>query len=442
MSRPTVSSFAWVSVFAISCFVSGCGSLLKQIDAGEDAIESALHMDDDEKSGSLHLPRESQAKKDIEYGMVVEEAVDSAVAVTGEVLADANKQTHVTTPVTGLVTCVEARVGDKVTAGTLLLNIKSTDIQQTETDLLTNVNQVHADLKQALLQIDCDLATARAQQRLSESMYNRIAGLADDKIASRADYDSAKTQLEKDRIAVESLVHKRETTQELSKQRLCLVTEPTKTKLRILGVSDKQIDEVLSTHTVNPFVNVVAPSAGEVSERLVNIGEQVYPTKPLFTISNYQKVWLKADVFEKDESRIHVGQLVEVVCDSLPHQKFSGRLDYIAPEINPDTRTLLVRAEVPNPGLKLKPKMFARTKILVGAHKVLTVPLSAIQAHGSQQVVYVQSANGSFEERKIVTGGEYGERVEIIGDVHGGEKVVTKGSFALRSLAGRRATTP
>ena len=273
-------------------------------------------------------------------------------------------------------------------------------------------------------------------------MYNRIAGLADDKIASRADYDSANTQLEKDRIAVESLVHKRETTIELSKQRLRLATEPTKTKLRLLGVSDKEIDEVQSTHTVNPFVTVVAPSVGEVSERLVNIGEQVYPTKPLFTITNYQKVWLKADVFEKDESRIHVGQLVEVVCDSFPHEKFSGRLDYIAPEINPDTRTLLVRAEVPNPGLKLKPKMFARTMILVGAHKVLTVPLSAIQAQGSQQVVYVQSANGSFEERKVVTGGEHGERVEIFGGVHNGEKVVTKGSFALRSVAGRREKTP
>ena len=108
MSFSTLRSFAMVvSIFAISFFVSGCVTLFKQIDAGEDAIEKALNIEeDDEKSGSVHLPKESQARKEIEYGTVSEEAMDSAVAVTGEVLADANEQTHVTTAVTGLVTNV------------------------------------------------------------------------------------------------------------------------------------------------------------------------------------------------------------------------------------------------------------------------------------------------------------------------------------------------
>jgi multidrug efflux pump subunit AcrA (membrane-fusion protein) len=385
------------------------------------------------RNNVIHLSDDAQKESGLQYSTASDESLDSEVKVTGEVLADANLQTHVTTPVTGRVTEVLVHIGDKINEGKPLVNIRSTDIEQAEADLLTNENQVKADTKQALLQIDCDQATNQAQLKLSESTFKRMSNLLEEKIASRADYEAAKTQLEKDKISLDSTIRKRQATVELAKEKMTLMTEPNKTKLRLLGVSDAEINEVVKTRNVDPFVPVLAPENGIISERLVNVGELVDPTKPLFTISDYHSVWLKADVYEKDESKISEGQPIELVCDSFPGEKFTGRLDYIAPEINPDTRTLLVRAEVPNPGLKLKPKMFGRMQILVGAHKVLTIPTAAVQDAGTSKVVYVPRGQGDFEERKIKLGSDFGDKVEILQGIRAGEQVVTKGSFDLRS---------
>jgi len=456
------SAFFAATSFALSVLLSGCNQA--HDDAGANNVSPAsrgirgiaqhgLSVKRDPSGASdyssseaqpannsvIHLSDDAQKESQIEYATAQEEPVDSAVKVTGEVLADANLQTHVTTPVTGRVTEVLVHIGDRINEGKELVNIRSTDIEQAEADLLTNANQVKADLKQALLQIDCDLATAQAQLKLSESTFKRISSLVDEKIASRAEFEAAKTQLEKDKIALDSSIHKREATIELSKERMELMTEPNKMKLRLLGVSDVEINVVVKTHKVDPVVPVLAPENGIISERLVNVGELVDPTKPLFTISDYHNVWLKADVYEKDESKVKEGQPIELICDSFPGEKFTGRLDYIAPEINSDTRTLLVRAEVPNPGLKLKPKMFGRMQILVGAHKVLTIPSTAVQDAGTSKVVYVPRGQGVFEERKVKLGNDFGDKVEVLQGVNAGERVVTRGSFDLRSESLRQS---
>jgi RND family efflux transporter MFP subunit len=203
--------------------------------------------------------------------------------------------------------------------------------------------------------------------------------------------------------------------------------------LRLLGVSDAEINEVLKSRTVDPFLEVTAPESGIISERLVNVGELVDPTKPLFTIGDFSNVWLKADVYEKDVSKVHQGQPIALDIDSFPGEKFTGKLDYVADSISPDSRTLTVRAEVPNPGLKLKPKMFARMRILVGEHRVLTIPTTAVQDAGTSKVIYVPSEKNVFEERKVQLGTDYGDEVEVLSGIKAGERVVTKGSFDLRS---------
>src|SRR6516165_171853 len=198
----------------------------------------------------VHLPKDAER----EAGLSVEEAqnrkLDICVDVTGEVLANANTTTHVTTPVTGRITEILGRIGDHVNEGKPLLIVRSTDIEQVESDLLQNMQQVRSDLKQALVQIDCDTATAAAQVKLSEKVYQRLKSLVEEKIASQADFQAAQTQFVKDQIAVDSLKRKREATISLSKEKMKLVTEPAKTKLRLLGVSDEEINEVIKTQTV------------------------------------------------------------------------------------------------------------------------------------------------------------------------------------------------
>ncbi len=191
----------------------------------------------------------------------------------------------------------------------------------------------------------------------------------------------------------------------------------------------------MKSREIDPLVPVVSPETGIVIERLVNVGELVDPSKALFTVADFHIVWLKADVYEKDISKVSEGQPIELTLESFPGEIFQGKLNYVSDSINSDTRTLSVRAEVDNPGLKLKPKMFAKMTIQVGAQKVLTIPKEAVQDTDTDKVVYVPVGNNSFREQKVQIGGESGPYYEVLSGLHPGETVVTTGSFDLRSEA-------
>jgi len=163
------------------------------------------------------------------------------------------------------------------------------------------------------------------------------------------------------------------------------------------------------------------------------LGELVDPSRTLFVVDDIDNLWLVADIFEQDVDYVSIGQDIEFTVDSFPDQRFKGKLDFVAGTINPETRTLAVRAVIPNPGCKLKPRMFVRMKILCGNHKVLAVPKKAVQDAGSEKVVYVQTSKTSFEERPVHLGEESGDYVEILDGIRQGELVVTAGSFRLRS---------
>jgi multidrug efflux pump subunit AcrA (membrane-fusion protein) len=423
----------------VAAILCGCVSVdgsPKAATAPNDTTFDQANALDSEKR-LVHLPKDAER----EAGLSVEEAqkrkLDICVDVTAEVLANANTTTHVTTPVTGRITEILGRIGDHVNEGKPLLIVRSTDIEQVESDLLQNMQQVRSDLKQALVQIDCDTATAAAQVKLSEKVYQRLKSLVEEKIASQADFQAAQTQFVKDQIAVDSLKRKREATISLSGEKLKLVTEPAKTKLRLLGVSDEEICDVIKSQAVNPLVPVLSPEDGIIVERLVNVGELIDPSKPLFTVGDFHSVWLKADVFEKDIPKVSLEQPIELQVDSFPERLFTGKLDYVANQVDSDTRTLLVRAEVANPQNLLKPKMFGRMRIMVGQYQALAVPITAVQDAKTEKVVYVAAGPDVFEERKVKLGTESGNYVEVISGLKPGERVVTNGSFDLRAEAVR-----
>lgn len=381
----------------------------------------------------VSIPHNSQAQWTFAVAQAGPHKLDYTVNTTGEVLANSNLLSHVNSPVTGRIIQVLVNVGDHVAEKQPLVIIRSNDIEQAEADLLQSESQAKSDLKKDLLQLDCDLDTAKAQVKLSESNFNRLKSLIDEQIASRADYESARTQFDKDKIVVDSLTHKRQATIALSAERMRMICEPIKQKLRVLGLSEAAIQKTMRTREVDPDVPIFSPETGVVSERSINVGELADPGKCLFTIGNFDSLWIKADINERDISKVQQGQPITLEVDSFPGSTFRGKLNYVADSINPDTRTLPVRAEVSNRSLKLKPKMFARMNILVGEHAALCVPKDAVQDAGSSKVVYVPLSNGKFEERQVEPGAENGDYIEILKGLHAGEKVVTKGSFELRS---------
>ncbi len=422
-----------LTVILTGCILTGCGhrkasDIFQSSRLGNQPIIAS--------SGNSHivcLTSDAERLADIQFTTANSRLVDFSVKTTGEVQADANRLTHVTTPVTGRVIDVMAMVGEHVEKGTPLLTIRSMDIEQGEADLLQNEAQVRADLRRDLIQIDSDIETDKAELVLSKSIYNRMQDLVAEKIASRAGFEVANTQYQKDMIILDTLKRKRDATISLSNERMKILTEPIIQKLNLLGVSDVEIAHVLKTRNIDPIVPVMAPESGLVSERFVNVEELTDSTKPLFTIGDFHEVWIKADVAEKDVAKVQDGQDIELELDSFPGEVFRGTLNYVADSLNSDTRTLPVRAEVPNPGLKLKPKMFARMRIMVGKQFALMVPKNAVQDAGDDKVVFVPLGGGHYEERKVKLGSEMDDWVEVLSGLHPGEKVVTNGSFVLRS---------
>jgi cobalt-zinc-cadmium efflux system membrane fusion protein len=435
LAAPKIAGAAIFACFLALVGLAGCGNSDDEANNPLTVTESTVWK---KPLGSDRLITLSQAQQNsvlIKTVPAIESDVTDSVETTGEVLANANLMTHVNAPITGRVTEVLVSIGDCVSAGQSLAWVKSTDIEQLEASLLQNDAQVKADLKRDLLQINSDISQDSAQVGLSTSTYNRIRDLYNDKIASRADYEAARAQFEEDTIALKTAQQKRNMTIALAEQRLRVLTEPVKQSLRVLNVSDATINNLLRTRQIQPLVAVSAPESGIVVERLVNIGELVDPSKPIFTVGDFRNVWLNANVPEKDIEGIKTGEQIELRLDSFPEQVFYGNLNYVADIVNEDTRTLTVRAQVDNPESKLKPDMYGRMKILLGMHHALLVPKAAVQDAGSCLVVYVPSGPGKFLERAVQTGDQHGNMVTITHGLSPGENVVVDGADKLRAIA-------
>jgi membrane fusion protein, copper/silver efflux system len=204
-------------------------------------------------------------------------------------------------------------------------------------------------------------------------------------------------------------------------------------RLELWGVSEKQI-EAAAVGTAGLHVTIYAPSGGSVVERKVTRGQYVNAGDALFTVADLSTVWVKADVYEFQLPQIRPGQMVEVTSDALPDKVLHGRVDFIEPEANAQTRTIPVHVHVPNPGMRLRPGMYIRAKFISpGERESLMVPRSAVLDTGTRKLVYVAKADGVFEAREIQTGAPSEERYPVLAGLKLGEEVVTNGNFLIDS---------
>jgi len=311
------------------------------------------------------------------------------------------------------VTTVFVKLGQRVKRGQTLALIKSDAIGQLQSDLLQATLQNNADIKQAQVQLN-----------FSQAGYKREQKLFNDRISAKTDLEAARTQYEKDKANLEALYSKLKSTIIVAEQRSSLS-----------GVSLGLADQVVRTRQIYPYVIVSAPRDGIVISRTVNNGELADPSKELFTLADLRRVWLVGDTYEQDINKVHIGQSVKLTFDSLPNQDFFGRINYVANVLDPQTRTLTIRADVPNPGLTLKPDMFARLKMLVENRSLLSVPKSAIQRNGDYNFAYVKVQEHRYEERRVEVGVDNGQSIEITKGLKPGENVVSQGTLALQGAA-------
>ena len=184
-----------------------------------------------------------------------------------------------------------------------------------------------------------------------------------------------------------------------------------------------------------------SPINGVVLEKNAVAGARFTPGEVLFKLGDLSTLWIQAEVAEQDQAMLRVGQAAKVTVDAYPGTLFSGHVSFISPVLNPQTRTVQVRVELPNPAGKLRPAMFASVQLSSekSPASVLSIPVPAVIDSGTRQLVLVQITEGRFASRTVKLGQRADDYVEVLEGLSQGEQVVTRANFLLDAESNLKA---
>jgi len=338
------------------------------------------------EAGKVKMTAELQQQNGVIVGAATRQRLAGVISATGKVEANADKIAHVSPRISGKVVSVRSSLGDSVAAGQVLVTLDSVELGEA----LSRYHQ------------------SRTRLALAQANMERVKALVEKKIAARKDILQAET----DYKTVQTELHTDE-------ERLSLYGIPS-SELK----GDKR-----------PLLPVRAPIGGIITEKHAIVGELSDPSKSLYTIADLASVWVVVDINEKDLAKIHRGQTASVTVGAFPDLKLKGRITYIADLVDPSSRTVKARVEVPNAGRKLKPEMFATIELALAADAppVLAIPEDALQELDGKKVVFVLEEKDEFAPRPVQTGRTASGLVEIVSGLKEGERYAVKGAFILKS---------
>jgi membrane fusion protein, copper/silver efflux system len=211
------------------------------------------------------------------------------------------------------------------------------------------------------------------------------------------------------------------------------LVQQTRLKLRLWGFTDDQLDELARTKSVKTVVTIHSPISGTIIRKNVDLQQYVTAGDPLFDVADLNSVWLLLDLYETDLSSVQIAQKVIATVDAYPTETFGGTISFIGAVVEPSTRTVRVRATLQNPGLRLKPDMFANAMVLVPLAKSLVVPASAVIQSGRRTAVWVEVSPEHFEPRAVTLGQKAGDFYQILDGLHAGDVVAVSGNYLIDS---------
>ncbi|HEV2721165.1 MAG TPA: efflux RND transporter periplasmic adaptor subunit [Thermoanaerobaculia bacterium] len=209
--------------------------------------------------------------------------------------------------------------------------------------------------------------------------------------------------------------------------------EAARQRLLLWDITPAEIRELERSGSARKSLTIYAPASGVVMTKTAVEGAKVTAGEPLFEIANLDRVWMQADVYESDLPFVRAGAPATATLSYIPGRTWSGRVTFIAPTVDPMTRTVKVRTELDNADGALKPDMFGDVVIEQPARQVIAVPHSAVLQTGTRALVYVAKADGTFEPRDVAVGTKSGDLREIREGLRAGERVVTEANFLVDS---------
>jgi Cu(I)/Ag(I) efflux system membrane fusion protein len=205
-------------------------------------------------------------------------------------------------------------------------------------------------------------------------------------------------------------------------------------KLELLGMSSKDIDQVLKTREPMRAIPIYSPNVGHVTKKNLVIGSYVTPEMSLYEIQDLSRVYVVADVFQRDIEFVRVGTTGRFVPSRRPEEAIEVRVDLIYPTLNAEARTTRVRMQVANPkGVTFRPGEYGSVEFATPARRALTVPRDAVVDTGLYTYVFVVQGEGVFSPREVTVGEEQGEMLTILSGIAPGDRVVSGATFLIDS---------
>jgi len=217
------------------------------------------------------------------------------------------------------------------------------------------------------------------------------------------------------------------------------LVQAARARLKLFDVPENFIEELERTGKVRRTVTLNAPVSGYVTGKEIFEGTRVMPGMDLLTVTDLSRIWIEADLYEYEAQSVRVGQTALLDTAADPGSKMKGRVAYIYPTISPETRTLKVRFDFPNPGLRLKPQMYANVSLDLHSVTGVVIPDSALIETGLRVIAFVDAGGGSFEPREVKVGVRGNGKAQILSGVKAGENVVVGANFLLDSESQLRA---
>jgi len=343
----------------------------------------------------LEITADANLLARIKIGQASMASVGASLTVAGRVEVDENRVTRIGSPVMGRINSLTVREGEDVQQGQLLGLLNSTGLSDGQLDLLK----------------------ALSQKQVAQRAVERARILVDAAVIGSAELQRREAELAQASAELEA-AHD---------------------QLALLGMPEDAIAELERTRTLNSVSRVVATMNGTVLARKTTVGQMVQPADTIYEIADLSNVWLVADVPEQLAGNLSRGYRVEAEVAALPGRVFEGVLSFVSATVNPETRTVRVRMDVPNPGRKLKPAMLATMVLRDQMEKKMVVPSTAVVREDDQEHLFVQVDEDTFLLRKVTLGEEQNGKRVLLDGVRPDERIVVDGAFHLNNERRRQA---
>jgi membrane fusion protein, heavy metal efflux system len=382
--------YLFTSLLTSLLFATGCSRNIAGAGTGE-ASKAAPAV-----ANPLEIDVDSNLLQRIRVGEPSWAEVGASITVAGRVDVDISRITRIGSPVMGRITSLEVQEGEQVRRGQLLALLNSTGLSNSQLEMLKAVSQksvAQRAVERAQILVKADVIGSAELQR-------REAELAQ----ATAELDAARDEL------------------------------------ALMGMPEAEIAELEKTRAIKSVARLTATQDGTLLQRKVALGQVIQPADTVFEIADLSNLWLVADVPEQEAGNLVRGYSVDAEVGAFPGRTIRGTLSFVSATVDPDTRTVRVHMDLPNPGHRYKPAMLATMTLKDQRERKQIVPGAAVVREQDAYHVFVQVDNDTFVLRPVTLGQESGGSVVLLDGLRPGEKIVTDGAFHLNNERRRRAT--